>query len=870
MDQIRQMLALCEQGDMASVVMLLDQGPGVEVDSADDEGTTPLAMAAANGHEQLVKVLLMKGAALDKPNNYRWTPIMHAARHGHTNVVSLLLQNKCDLYASNKLHATALTLAARGGYIQTVRLLVESGIDLNSCGTSCEFTPLMAAAQYGHDVVVRYLLDRGSDVNYRMPSTGLNALMLAAVNGHMTTAQILIERGCDPNLTNANNHTALEIASQRRKREVKGYLDRKTTNKPSAEQISIKPDIIEATKNGNLQRVKEILDEDISQVDAFSPGDGATPLMFAAMTGRMDIAQLLVEKGSDVNKQDCISGWTAIMQALYHGKKAMAKYLIGVGADVSLQAKNGCTAFDMASLIDDVDTELLRVLASKMMGKQDNKQKSKTMPAKNGALSNIEQGAEEEPKSGLKAWWNRMSNRFRNLRLGHTFRIGSNRLAPMPENAVLTDDTLRGNTSPKGGDSKVKGNGNTPGADPSLTLQSVDSFETIMLESKKNAFTLGINSNLPSETLKPVIPPFFPPPTFEMDNSDRRMPLGRPRSMVSLDTAGTTTPSRPYRPNTLKFLNKRPVSSISPSPVSPSSSGRYSYNNPSPGSSGGGSMFGQAFSRARLPASVSLGALSTVHQHGEYLGKSGSSGASSIHLTDVNLRSSQDNMLYLPATHHLPPVKLTALTVQQQSRGKRGRTASSPGFLQTSGNSSSTSGSSAQLTPRKPKSKSTSSRGSTTSTLTPSPSPTPGKQAKGPSAPSSGSRSSSSNTKTNPADPEDQGDLGGILKKLSLERYQPIFEEQEVDMEAFLTLSDADLQELGIDSNEPRKQILSAISELNSGKGRERRRLHETMTNFQNTFTDSGPGSSGGTVGRWSLQEEPGIRGETSAKSRAS
>jgi hypothetical protein len=41
--------------------------------------------------------------------------------------------------------------------------------------------------------------------------------------------------------------------------------------------------------------------------------------MFAAMTGRLDIAQLLVEKGCDINKQDRISGWSALMQATYHG-----------------------------------------------------------------------------------------------------------------------------------------------------------------------------------------------------------------------------------------------------------------------------------------------------------------------------------------------------------------------------------------------------------------------------------------------------------------------------------------------------------------------------------------------------------------------
>ena len=39
---------------------------------------------------------------------------------------------------------------------------------------------------------------------------------------------------------------------------------------------------------------------------------------------------------------------------------------------------------------------------------------------------------EQQQRTGLKAWWNRMSNRFRNLKLGRTFNTNTNRLAPMP------------------------------------------------------------------------------------------------------------------------------------------------------------------------------------------------------------------------------------------------------------------------------------------------------------------------------------------------------------------------------------------------------------------------------------------------------
>lgn len=70
---------------------------------------------------------------------------------------------------------------------------------------------------------------------------------------------------------------------------------------------------------GNTELVKAILSQDVAQRDACTPQDGATPLMFAAMLGHLDVVQLLVEFGCDINKQDNISGWTALMQATFHG-----------------------------------------------------------------------------------------------------------------------------------------------------------------------------------------------------------------------------------------------------------------------------------------------------------------------------------------------------------------------------------------------------------------------------------------------------------------------------------------------------------------------------------------------------------------------
>ena len=52
MEHARQLLTACEEGDVQSVQDLLDDGVGV--DSTDEEENTPLQVAAANGHDQVL------------------------------------------------------------------------------------------------------------------------------------------------------------------------------------------------------------------------------------------------------------------------------------------------------------------------------------------------------------------------------------------------------------------------------------------------------------------------------------------------------------------------------------------------------------------------------------------------------------------------------------------------------------------------------------------------------------------------------------------------------------------------------------------------------------------------------------------------
>jgi ankyrin repeat protein len=78
---------------------------------ANKKGWAPLHYAAANGHDDIVKVLLDHSAYVDAGSPNGTTPLMMAARGGHVSTVKLLLDNGADLMVKNQIGMTALDFA---------------------------------------------------------------------------------------------------------------------------------------------------------------------------------------------------------------------------------------------------------------------------------------------------------------------------------------------------------------------------------------------------------------------------------------------------------------------------------------------------------------------------------------------------------------------------------------------------------------------------------------------------------------------------------------------------------------------------------------------------------------------------------------
>ncbi|RWS27838.1 ion channel nompc-like protein [Leptotrombidium deliense] len=157
-------LHLASQNGHESVVRLLMNSTGVQVDAPTQvHGTIPLHLAAQGGHMLVAGLLINRSAdSLFKTDKQGRTCVHLAAAHGHQSMVGLLLGQGAEINAQDKKGWTPLHHASKHGFLDVVQLLTDSGADPTATSKD-EKIPICCAAAAGHYHVISYLLKKEHD-----------------------------------------------------------------------------------------------------------------------------------------------------------------------------------------------------------------------------------------------------------------------------------------------------------------------------------------------------------------------------------------------------------------------------------------------------------------------------------------------------------------------------------------------------------------------------------------------------------------------------------------------------------------------------------------------------------------------------------
>jgi hypothetical protein len=164
---------------------------------------TSLTKTIFEGNTSVVSEMLNKDRNLNeqagcKPgDSFKTTPLICAIEQKKTEIVKILLDKGADLEKREEFGSTPL-ITASGRSIEIVQMLLDRGADVNGRGTGLRdgWTPLMEAAAVGNVDTMKLLLDRGADIEAQT-AEGSTALTIAAYNGRQAAATWLADQGAN-------------------------------------------------------------------------------------------------------------------------------------------------------------------------------------------------------------------------------------------------------------------------------------------------------------------------------------------------------------------------------------------------------------------------------------------------------------------------------------------------------------------------------------------------------------------------------------------------------------------------------------------------------------------------------------------------
>ncbi|KAI0878857.1 ankyrin repeat-containing domain protein [Hypoxylon argillaceum] len=244
------------------------------------EGTTAIHSAVRAGQVEVLREMLVEVKQIDTLDSNGSTPLLIAAEQGHAEIFELLLNHNASLSEVDSSKQTVL----------------------HKCQTS---------TRNGHDIAIaRLILDHEPDLINSKEATGKTALWFACEKSNDKMVEFLLDNNADPNIPSAKNQTPLQLAVNMRSseggRKMQAYRRRIIDNLLRRGADSNQRDNLDNTPlhtaalHGDLEVIELLLHPDY-KTDINSPGrNDQTPVAAAAEHMHIAVVAELVSKGANI------------------------------------------------------------------------------------------------------------------------------------------------------------------------------------------------------------------------------------------------------------------------------------------------------------------------------------------------------------------------------------------------------------------------------------------------------------------------------------------------------------------------------------------------------------------------------------------
>ncbi|TVY14064.1 Ankyrin-2 [Lachnellula arida] len=343
-------------GYLSILQLLLKKRPNISV--RNEEGYKALEEASRFGHAGIVEVLLNHGAPMTSLKNQLDSPLIAAVESEHIEVVEHLLQarqnrmkalveerssavsekeesekeaaetQKDDILDKTRDDTTAIQWAAIKGFKEAVKLLLKQ----SAPNAVNEQELLHYAAASGHLELVQFLSTlKGIDID-KEDDEKRTAFHLACWEGHEPVAQELVSLGAKIWTRDVCGDSPLDDALRCGHNEIAQNL---ISRLDESDSFKLGTALYSAIRGREQSAVTLLLNAGADKNYASESERMRTPLHTAAYRGRQEVVKALLMRQAAIDVRDEI-GYTPLSIAVSENELEIAEMLLNAGADINL------------------------------------------------------------------------------------------------------------------------------------------------------------------------------------------------------------------------------------------------------------------------------------------------------------------------------------------------------------------------------------------------------------------------------------------------------------------------------------------------------------------------------------------------------